>query len=277
MIRRIGLMLVWAVALVVLAIAGAFGFAQTDAGRRLIAGQLGRALTSAGTTAHLEGLHGLIPFDLRLERLRLADAEGPWLELDDARLSWSPAALLRGRLEIDELGARRLALLRLPPGEDTEAEGAPAGLPRSIPIVIRHVDVEALELGQAVLGEHAVFTLLGELTTTDGGRVVNLTVDLERTDEDTAQASIETRLDLTRRELALDLRASETGGLLAALMGQADAGDFTLELVGNGPLEDWRGELRAQGQGVGRAEAQIALAVDGSTRLGVDGVLEPAP
>ena len=138
MIRRIGLMLVWVVALVVLAIAGVFGLAQTDAGKRLIAEQLGRALSSADTTARLEGLGGLIPFDLRLERLRLADAEGPWLELDDARLSWSPAALLRGRLEIDELGARRLALLRLPPGEETEETGALAELPRSIPpIVIR--------------------------------------------------------------------------------------------------------------------------------------------
>jgi translocation and assembly module TamB len=122
-----------------------------------------------------------------------------------------------------------------------------------------------------------VFTLLGELTTSEDARVVSLSVDLDRTDEDTAQASIESRLDLARRELTLDLSASETGGLLAAVLGQADAGDFTLELAGHGPLDDWQGELRVQGEGLGRGEAQIALALAGSTRLRVDGVLEPAP
>ena len=97
MLRRIGLLLLWAVALLGLAIAATFAFAQTGPGKRLIAEQIGRALTSADTTVRLEGLQGLVPFDMRLQRLRMADTEGPWLELDDARFSWSPAALLRGR------------------------------------------------------------------------------------------------------------------------------------------------------------------------------------
>jgi translocation and assembly module TamB len=190
---------VWAIALIVLAVAGAFAFAQTTTGKRVIADQLGKALTSPDSMVQLEGLNGLIPFDMRLEQLRMDDAEGPWLELDGFEFSWSPAALLRGRLEIDEIGARRLALLRLPPGEETEEAGPPAELPRSIPpVVIRQLEVKELELGEAVLGERAVFTLLGKLTTAQDGGVVNLTVDLERIDEDTARASLESRLDLVR-------------------------------------------------------------------------------
>ncbi|HZA65857.1 MAG TPA: translocation/assembly module TamB domain-containing protein [Geminicoccaceae bacterium] len=281
MFRRIGLMLAWAVALVGLVVAGAIGFAQTETGKRLISDQIGRALTGAGTTVRLDGLDGLIPFDLRLAQLRVADAEGAWLEIDDAQVSWSPAALLRGRLEIDQLSARRLALLRLPPGEETEeseeSEPLPE-LPRSVPpVVLRRLDVEELELGQAVLGERAVFSLQGELNTPDDGRAVSLTLDLERADEDTARAAVDARLDLAQRRLALDVTASETGGLLAALTGRPDAGSFTLELKGNGPLDDWRGELRAQGERVARAEAQIALAVNDTVRVGVDGAFEPAP
>jgi hypothetical protein len=79
MLRRIGLILAWAVALVGLAFAGAFGFAQTATGKRLISDQIGRALSDAGTTVRLAGLDGLIPVDFRLQRLRVADSEGPWV------------------------------------------------------------------------------------------------------------------------------------------------------------------------------------------------------
>jgi translocation and assembly module TamB len=278
MIRRIVLMLVWAVALVGLALAGAFAFAQTGTGQRLIAEQLGRALSSAETTVRLQGLDGLIPFDFRLAQLRLADAEGSWLELDDLRLSASASALLRGRLEVEQLSARRLALHRLPPGEDTgEAEPFP-DLPTSVPpVVVRSIGIDRLEVGKAVLGENATFRLSGGVRTGEAGRTVNLALDLQRTDEDTAQASLEARLDLAGRTLALGLDAAETGGLLAGLTGRQEAGDFTLELAGDGPLEDWHGDLRLDADGLARAEAEIALALNDVARVRLDGAIEPAP
>lgn len=278
MLRRIGLILVGALALVVLAIAGVFALAQAGAGKRVIADQLGRFLSGPDTTVRVHGLEGLVPFDFRLQRVSIADAEGPWLELDDAAIAWSPAALLRGRLEIDEIAARRLALLRLPRSEETEETGPLPELPRAIPpVVIRELRIDELELGQAVLGERAVFMLLGKLTTGGQGQAVNLTVDLDRIDDDTAHASLVSRLDLAKRKLAVNVTASETGGLLAAVTGLPDAGDFTLELAGDGSLDDWRGKLEVQGQGVARAQAQIALAVGDPIRVQLDSVLETAP
>ena len=101
MMRRTVLILAWALASVCLLLAGAFAFAQTSFGQRLIAEQMGRALSNAETSVRLTGLHGLIPFDFRLERLRLADATGPWLEVDDASgldlAEGAPARPPRGR------------------------------------------------------------------------------------------------------------------------------------------------------------------------------------
>jgi translocation and assembly module TamB len=277
MTRRIVLMLVWALALVGFVLAGAFAFAQTETGKRLLAEQLGRALSSAETTVRLAGLDGLIPFDFRLKRLRMADAEGPWLELDDLRLSASASALLRGRVEIEQLSARRLALHRLPPGEDT-GEAASFELPTSVPpVAVRSLGIDRLEVGEAVLGEDASFSLEGGARTGEAGRTANLTLDLQRTDEDPARASLEARLDLAERTLALALDAAESGGLLAGLTGRPEAGDFTLELAGDGPLEDWHGDLRLDADGLARADAKIALAVNGATRMRFDGTLEPAP
>ena len=119
MIRRIGLMLVWAVGSVGLLLAGTFAVAQTAPGKRLIAELLGRALSSADTTVRLTGLDGLIPFDFRLAQLRMADPQGVWLELDDLRVSASPARLAARRASTSSSSsARRLAVHRLPQGEE---------------------------------------------------------------------------------------------------------------------------------------------------------------
>ena len=271
-------MLVWAVALVGLVLTGAFAFAQTGTGKRLIAEQLGRALSSAETTVRLQGLDGLVPFDFRLEQLRMADAESAWLELDYLRLSASASALLRGRLEIEQLSARRLALHHLPPGEDDGGAEPFPELPRSVPpVVVRSVSIDRLEVGEAVLGEDTAFSLSGGVRTGEAGRIVNLALDLQRIDEDTAQASLDARLNLAERTLALELEAAETGGLLAGLTGRPEAGDFALELAGDGPLEDWHGDLRLEADGLARADAEIALALNDVTRARLDGTLEPAP
>ena len=277
MMRRTLLIAAWALALVCLLLAGAFAFAQTSFGQRLIAQQISRALSDAETSVQLVGLQGLIPFDVRLEQLSLADTKGVWLDVEDLRIAASPRALLRARLEVDELSAGRVALHRLPAEDDPGDAGLLPELPSSLPpVIIRSLAVDHLAVGAAVLGEDAVFGLSGRLGTGDAGRVVNATLDLQRQDEDTARASLQARLHMADRTLALHLQATETGGLLAALTGRAGAGDFTLELAGEGPLDGWKGDLRAEAAGLARAEARIGFALSDTTRVRVEGVLEPA-
>ena len=55
----------------------------------------------------------------------MADPQGTWLELDDLRVSASASALLRGRLDIEQLSGRRLAVHRLPQGEAAGGDPLP--------------------------------------------------------------------------------------------------------------------------------------------------------
>ncbi|MGH6886912.1 MAG: hypothetical protein ACREGK_12660, partial [Geminicoccales bacterium] len=105
MLRRVGLALLVAVALVLLLIAGTFGLAQTGFGKRMIVTQLSALLSTPGMAVEITGLQGTVPIDMRLGRVTVADRDGVWLALDDARLAWSPGALLRGRIWIDALSA----------------------------------------------------------------------------------------------------------------------------------------------------------------------------
>ncbi len=275
MARRIGLALGLALGLVLLLLVCVFALAQTGPGKRLMAAALERALASPGSTVEVQGLEGLIPFDLRLARLTMADDRGKWLELDGLRLSWSAAALLHGRLQVDDLSAQRIELARYSTSEEPfRLPELPRWLP---PTVVERLAVERLALGPEVLGEPATFTLSGRLASSDNGRAATLSLDARRVDQATARASLEARLDLDPATLKLTLTAEETGGLLAALSHRPEAGNFSLKLTGSGPLDAWRGDLRIEAEHLASADARLEIALTDQPTLRLDGTVRLVP
>jgi translocation and assembly module TamB len=281
MIRRIGLALGLALALVVMLIAAVVGLAQTGFGKRVITTQLSALLTTPDMAVEISGLQGVVPIDMRISRVTAADAEGVWLEVDDLRLAWSPGALLGGRIHIDQLSAARIAVARLPPSEPSTEPAEPIRMPELPtwlpPTTLQQLSVAELDLGPDVLGQPASFALTGHLGTADDGGSANLALDLERTDQATASASVDATLQLEPPTLDLAVHAQETGGLLAALTGRAEAKSFTLELAGQGPLDAWAGNLQVDAEGLAKAQAALSLALADQLALGLDGGLEPAP
>ncbi|HET6467003.1 MAG TPA: translocation/assembly module TamB domain-containing protein [Geminicoccaceae bacterium] len=286
MLKRVALGLVILVGGVALLFGAAFAYAQTETARGQISGLIENTLSTEQQTAEVQGLGGLLPFDVRLGRFRLSDDQGVWLEVDDVRVDLSARDLLAGRLVLRELGAERIALERLPatvpalPEAEPDREQAPFEPPR-LPDRFRAFAVERLyvnriELGQAVAGEAAVFTLDGTARTDDQGQRLDARIDLVRTDEATANANLQAVVDLTARQAEIRLTAEETGGLLAGLTGRPEAGAFRLALNGAGPLSDWRATLEAEAEALARLDADLGLAVDGPPRIDLTGTLVAA-
>src|SRR6185437_3656079 len=95
-----------ALAGLLLAVALAFGLLQTGPGKAWLAQRLAAALSGPDGRATITGIAGLVPFDMRVARIELADAQGPRVTIDDAMLSVAPADLIARRLAVRELGAR---------------------------------------------------------------------------------------------------------------------------------------------------------------------------
>jgi translocation and assembly module TamB len=281
MVRRVGFALLMALALVLLLLAGAIGTAQTGLGKRLIADRLSALLSTPEMAVQISGLQGTVPIDMRLGRITAADAQGVWLEVDDARLAWSPGALWRGWIWIDELSAARIGVTRLPSSEPAPEPAEPFRLPQLPdwlpPTTLQQLSVAELDLGQEVLGQPASFALRGHLDTSEDGGSANTALALERIDQPTASVNLDATLQLEPPTLDLAVKAEESGGLLAALTGDPEAERFTLALTGKGPLDGWKGDLRVDAQGLARAEAAIGIALDDTPRLTLDGDVEPAP
>lgn len=282
MVRKIAYGVLALLALVTVLVAGALGLAQTRLAKDQIASLVEGALAGPGQTAEISGLGGLLPFEITLDRFALRDGEGPWLEAERARVAVSATALLTGRVEVEEIGAARVALSRLPPSapqpepETTEPFRLPElpQLPESLPVVaIERLHVDRIELGQPILGEAAVFNLEGRAGTGADGRALRAELDLRRLDEATANLALRAGADLAAKRLSLDIRGQETGGLLAAVTKRPDAGNLNLSLVGDGPLDNWRGKLSVDAQRLASLETDLDLAYASTRRIRIDGRL----
>ncbi|MEO1239934.1 MAG: translocation/assembly module TamB, partial [Pseudomonadota bacterium] len=107
----------------VLALAILAPAAAQDDGATRIERFLEQSLSGEGRVVTVRGFRGALTGRAELASLTVSDGDGDWLTLSDAVLDWDRAALLRGRLEVDEITAARIDLPRLPVGQ---ASGVPA-------------------------------------------------------------------------------------------------------------------------------------------------------
>jgi len=225
---------------VLLLLAAVFALAQTPPGRAWIAAALGRALAGPGERVTVSGLEGFVPFDLRVARIEIADAEGPRIIIVRAGISIAPADLLAGRLTVRRLAARDVEVRRL--------SSTPSHLELSsllnppLPLRLEQLHVDRLALGPALIGEPVAVTLnaSGRL----GGGSAAADLELRRIDATPGEAKLHFALSGTPPVLDLSGDVEEPSGrLLADALGKSEPLPIVLHLAGRGPLADWRGGL----------------------------------
>lgn len=226
---------------------------------------LEKNLSAAGRDVQVRGFAGALSAQATMEEITIADDEGIWFILRGAVLDWTRSALLTGRLEIDTLSAREIEILRRPVAvtEGPKAEASDFALPE-LPVSIRigRVTAEQVVLGEDLLGEAVEVRLDGGGRLEGGAGAARFTI--ERIDGAEGVLRLEGAYANDTRELALDLALNEgPGGIAARLIGLEGGGAVDLEISGAGPIDDF--------------DATIALATDGSERLGGQVALRAGP
>ena len=87
---------------------------RTQTGRDLVARVLEGLPLGAVGRLHVEGVAGDPLTDLRLARLQIVDAQGPWLDARDLEMRWRWSELLSRRFHAQAITARTLTILRNP-------------------------------------------------------------------------------------------------------------------------------------------------------------------
>jgi len=263
----------------------AFAIVQTSWGKNTLSTRLSDMLSSPPhQTVVLEGLEGFLPFEIRLKRITMGDAEGDWLMVDDFTFRWSPASLLSGKFRVREISASTVEVDRGPVGVEEEIEPeAPAAPPR-IPsrlssLVVEKISIPQLILGERLLGHAAVFSIDGGLTPGEERHDVSAALHLERTDPG-PETVLEMLATLHGESSRLALKVTldeEPHGWIASVAGLEEAGPLHARMEGDGPLNQWRGDLQLEAGRYASARSDLRLEWTETVAAGLDGTLETAP
>jgi translocation and assembly module TamB len=257
------------VAALLLALALACGLLQTGPGKAWLAQRAGFWLSRPAEQVSITGIHGLVPFDMRIAKIELADAQGPRVTVADAVLAIAPADLLAGRLRVRDIGARAIRIERPSSGSGGGTTNPAALLHPPLAVVLERLRVDRLELGSALLGEEVALTLAASGTL--GGGTAAADLDLHRVDGATGQASF--HLALSGEPLRLELAgevAEPSGRLLGGLLDRAPL-PLTLHLAGDGALTDWHGRLSAAAGDAAALDVDFRIQGDGGYRVSGQG------
>lgn len=181
---------------------------------------------------------------VRLDSLVLADADGPWLRVEDVAVDWKAGDLLSGALTVDRLAARRVEVLRLP-ASSAPAEPEPGGgrlLPADFqwPRAPLPVTLGALKIGEVVLPEGVApvdsrYRIAGSMT--DAASAQALKLDIRPLDLDDSHLNADLSADFASRTLKVEADADMPAiRPLADALGVRPADRIRLNLSGGGPF-----------------------------------------
>ncbi|RKK04476.1 hypothetical protein EBE87_08380 [Pseudoroseomonas wenyumeiae] len=280
--KWVGGVLAVLILLPILLVGGVLLGANTAPGQRAIAGLAARFVPGLA----IEGLNGPIPDSPGFDRLTMADAKGPWLVVENAKINLDLLALLHRELLIERVAASRVALLRLPESEPKPPEPPPTEptslipTPPALPVAVRlrALDIARIEIPRELVsatveesGPPEGFALKAEGDASLVAQALAARLRLERIGKP-GELTLEAGLD-PKADLKLNLRVQEPpGGVLATAIKAPDQ-PTDLNLTLDGPASG--AALRAEGT-VGdaarfAAHGTIGMNPDNSARIALEG------
>lgn len=232
-------------------LAGLIIWLRTDSGADFIFGQIQSALAGSGFELSADSLEGPLPGRLSIRNLKMADHIGPVVTVRLVEVEIRTLALLTGTAHVPLIKVEGPELWRLPQTNPSEEEDSGVF---SLPVEVR-LDKLTVSGGRVRPGalinlgvDNPALDLKAEgfcrLVRT--GSALDFSASLAE-ESGTERAAVALKLDSgdlasDRLKIAVSVN-DEPGGLIGAMARIPDWPGLTLNLTGDGPLENWRGNL----------------------------------
>jgi len=270
----LSLLLFWPVAL--------WAQSQEEEDKGFITNLLEESLSTENQTVTIDGFNGVITGNPGFDRLTIADEDGVWLIMENAKLKWRQTALVFGAIDINEISADLLIIERRPVGEPKTttptAEATPFSLPE-LPLSVK-VDgfvIERVALGETILGEAIDFTVNGSADLKNGEGSVDLTAT--RLDDVEGQFLVAGSYSNETQILDVNVDLQEApNGIVSHMLGLPGDPSVELKIEGNGPITDFTASLSLATNGVERLSGTFTLKSENGTQsidLAVNGDITP--
>jgi translocation and assembly module TamB len=230
LLKWVGAILLVLLAIPILAVAAILITANTDPGRRFIQNE---TASLTGGMVRIEGLAGRFPDALRVARIQVSDAKGPYVTVSGVVLDWSPMKLLQRTARVDQLQADRLDFTRLPEPESKPSTSS-GSFHLPVQVDLRHVHITRAVIGAPIAGTAATLTLNGSAklqTLTEG----TVQLDVHRLDSPGHYAI---NGHVTPTAIQATVTADEpANGLISDIAHLPDLGAISLQASVNGPKD----------------------------------------
>ncbi|MEO8684161.1 MAG: translocation/assembly module TamB, partial [Devosia sp.] len=217
----------------------------------------------------LSNIEGALGSDVSIREITISDAEGVWLRVNNARLSWNQSALFLGRLEVRSLTADSIDYLRnAKPAEGVDLPPAEAGsltIPEfPVAVILQDLSIPKVTFGEGVFGLGSAISLKGALTL-EGG---NLTSKLDIVRLDGPGGTLALLANYTKADNVVDVGVTLTeppDGVMANLLNIEGRPAVELTIAGKGPVADLQTTLtlKANGQTALGGGATVNQTADG--------------
>lgn len=219
-------------------------------------------LSAPNRQIRLNGIQGALSSDATIGEITIADREGVWLRIVNARIDWTRRALLLGRLQISTLSAERIEVTRKPlPEEGLPPPEASSGfkLPElPVSITLDQLDVKRVVFGPTVFGLASELSVNGRVRLADGS--LDTALNVTRLDGPGGKLALTASYANESRNLGIDLRLDEPeNGIVANLLAIENRPPVNLVVAGNGPLEQFDLSLTLDAAGQRILTGQTAL------------------
>ncbi|MGV8952241.1 MAG: hypothetical protein ACOH2M_14130, partial [Cypionkella sp.] len=217
----------------------------------------------------LSNIDGALGSDVSIREITISDAEGVWLRVNNARLTWNQGALFLGRLEVKSLTADSIDYLRnAKPAEGVDLPPAEAGsltIPEfPVAVILESLSIPKVTFGEGVFGLGSQISLNGALTL-EGG---NLTSKLDIVRLDGPGGTLGLMANYTKADNVVDVGVTLTepaDGVMANLLNIEGRPAVELTIAGKGPVADLQTTLtlKANGQTALGGGATVNQTADG--------------
>ncbi|MEJ2120920.1 MAG: translocation/assembly module TamB domain-containing protein [Alphaproteobacteria bacterium] len=259
--RRLARLAVSLVGTVLLLVCIAVIGLQTGAAKRRLAQEIEKAVAETGAlTLKIGSIEGFLPFNVVVRDAVLSDAQGRIVELGALRATLRPEALLDRHVALSDVTLSGVILHRLPPsGPDTAEPAAMPALPAlPVGVTISRFALTDGRIAKPVLGRAIALEASGTAALQANGEALRLTL-AARWDGGVGEARIRGAYVPAQARLSLDATVSEKkDGLLPALAGLPDRPAYQVTLTGAGPLNTWRGRIKAAVTDTALVPAEVA-------------------
>lgn len=206
--RRIILAAFALMLLLILAVVALRVYVTTEPGARFFERQINSRSFGPITSVNISGLSGDPLKDFSVSRIEIKDKDGVWLNAQNMTLNWTPLALLRRELKIDQLEISQANAFRRPNLEKT----APSETNKPYRLSVPSIHISRLTLHEELVGLEADF---------------EASAGAEMTDSETSVRLNAVRTDILGDSFEAAFKRNKDGNV---------DGTFDVSAVANGPI-----------------------------------------